>query len=214
MKIDKIYCINLDRRPDRWETASKFFAEQGLKVERWSAVDGQTLDFNYEVNKPYRGEFGGLLSHYNVIVNAYENNYENVLIFEDDVYSEYNILSKLDELFIDKSIEFDMLYLGGNHIGGLTQINQFLFKMNRSYAIQAYILNKKAFYPIIEYFTSIIPKILNSDKMIGPSVAADYFLADLHKQMNCYVIKPHITYQLSDFSDIQQTVVDYKFLKG
>ena len=214
MKIDKIYCINLDRRPDRWESVSKFFQEQNLEVERWSAVDGQKLTFQYETTKAYNGEFGGLLSHYNVICDANKHNYENVLIFEDDVRSKFNILNRIDELLINKDLKFDMLYLGGNHIGGLVQMDQFLFKMNRSYAIQAYIVNKNAYDKIIKYFTNIIPRVLNAKSMIGSSVAADYFLADLHQQLDCYVLKPHITYQNTDFSDIQHAEVNYEFLKN
>ncbi|MFP3711821.1 glycosyl transferase, partial [Paraburkholderia sp. SIMBA_009] len=37
-------CINLDRRPDRWEAMQRKFAEQNiLTVERLSAVDARQV---------------------------------------------------------------------------------------------------------------------------------------------------------------------------
>jgi GR25 family glycosyltransferase involved in LPS biosynthesis len=43
-RFDAIYCINLDRRTDRWEQASEEFKKAGINhVHRWSAVDGTFL---------------------------------------------------------------------------------------------------------------------------------------------------------------------------
>ena len=55
--FDKIYCINLDRRPDRWERVSKQFNELSLDVERFPAYNGNSLNPNrhYQINK---GEVG------------------------------------------------------------------------------------------------------------------------------------------------------------
>ncbi|MFZ9376809.1 MAG: glycosyltransferase family 25 protein, partial [Candidatus Fonsibacter ubiquis] len=39
--FEKIYCINLDKRPDRWESAKKEFLKHNINVERYSAVDGK-----------------------------------------------------------------------------------------------------------------------------------------------------------------------------
>lgn len=39
-----IYCINLDRRPERWSFMQDQFRRMQMPVERFSAVDGQTLD--------------------------------------------------------------------------------------------------------------------------------------------------------------------------
>ena len=36
--FDKIFCINLDSRPDRWEECEKMFSHYNLEVERVSAI--------------------------------------------------------------------------------------------------------------------------------------------------------------------------------
>jgi len=55
--FDKIYCINLDRRKDRWKETEKELKKWGLldQVERYSAVDGTSLENPYSINN---GELG------------------------------------------------------------------------------------------------------------------------------------------------------------
>ncbi len=42
--FDKIFCINLDSRPDRWKQVQKEFDKVGIldRVERFSALTGKT----------------------------------------------------------------------------------------------------------------------------------------------------------------------------
>jgi len=42
--FSRIYCINLDQRPDRWSYMQRQFEELRMPVQRWSAVDGHTVD--------------------------------------------------------------------------------------------------------------------------------------------------------------------------
>ena len=83
--FDKIYCINLDKRTDRWI----FFKNQCEKfsinsVERISAVDGDLINQNDYPNKFLKGEIGLLLTSIKIFEDAIDNGYENILLFEDD----------------------------------------------------------------------------------------------------------------------------------
>ena len=42
--IHRAYCMNLDRRPERWEFMRAQFSRLQLPVERFSAVNGRELD--------------------------------------------------------------------------------------------------------------------------------------------------------------------------
>lgn len=44
--LTAVYCVNLHRRPERWEFMQDQFAQLQLPVERWRAVDGQCLDIH------------------------------------------------------------------------------------------------------------------------------------------------------------------------
>jgi hypothetical protein len=53
----------------------------------------------------------------------------------------------------------------------------------------------------------------NGKDVIKTSVAADFFMADLQRISNWYCFRPHLAWQRTGFSDIQNTVMDYDFLK-
>ena len=71
--FDKLYCINLDRRPDRWEKVSETFSSLNIEgVTRYSAVDGASLDLTNTKYNPalLKGELGILETHLNLIKEA------------------------------------------------------------------------------------------------------------------------------------------------
>ena len=74
--IDKIVYINLDSRQDRRDIMTKFFREKNVpmeKVIRFSAIQQKS------------GALGCLKSHTAVLSMAKQNNWNNVLILEDDL---------------------------------------------------------------------------------------------------------------------------------
>ena len=77
-------CINLDRRPERWQRMQAEFARHGVEdVRRFSAVDGSTVQLPANW-KHTAGAYGCLLSHIAVVQEARELGHKSVLIFEDD----------------------------------------------------------------------------------------------------------------------------------
>lgn len=113
--FDHIYCLNLDRRPDKWERVNNRFKDLGIIVERYSAVDGE--DISSEILSYYkvinRYALGCLYSHYNIIKDASFNNYKRILILEDDVIFCNNFHDKFLE-FIKIADNWKLLYLGGS----------------------------------------------------------------------------------------------------
>ena len=73
--FERIYCINLDSRPDRWRRVQEQFRKLGIhdRVERFPAV----------VNPI--GMEGCRLSHQQIVRRALEKRWEQILVFEDDV---------------------------------------------------------------------------------------------------------------------------------
>ena len=66
MIFEKIFCLNLDSRKDRWEESEREFEKVGFSVERVKGVEG---NFN-------RGYWGALKA---------ASKYKSSLILEDDV---------------------------------------------------------------------------------------------------------------------------------
>ena len=197
--FDEIYCINLDRRPDRFHSAWSQFNKFGMYVKRFPAIDKHNLENN---GKIMTGELGCLLSHMNVVKKCRDNKSEKVLIFEDDVMLR-NDFWNVFERNIAKIPEWDMIFLGGNHVGGLEQIDEEIFKMKHSFCTHAYVLPRKTYDVLIS----------NWEKLDKPS---DVTTAEMHEQYNCYVIKPSgesLAWQKTNFSDIQEGFCNYDHIK-
>ena len=129
--FDKIYCINLDRRTDRWEKCKTQFDKHGINVERFSALDGDKLEYSNKRLLP--GEIGIIRSNLELVKKAKENNYKNILIFEDDVEFADDLNEKFEKYIKQVPEDWSFLYLGGNHVGGTHPVNRNLHKIMHSY---------------------------------------------------------------------------------
>jgi GR25 family glycosyltransferase involved in LPS biosynthesis len=209
--FDKIYCINLDRRVDRWEECKKLFNKYNLKVERFSAIDGSKNNFG--LGYPYNSELAGAISHTKVIEKGKNSNLKNILIFEDDVELIDNFNNLFSKYIINLPNDWDGLLFGGNHAEGYQQISENFIKVNASYSLHAYAINKKFYDNVINYMNNKIQNVIDNGTQGIESVAADYFMADLHMSSNWYCIRPHLAWQRSGYSDIRESIMDYNFLK-
>ncbi|XP_043286246.1 glycosyltransferase 25 family member isoform X2 [Venturia canescens] len=133
--FDKVYMINLERRPERRARMEQCFEELGILSETINAVDGRTLNStaldkwgvkimpNYA--DPYRkrpmtmGEIGCFLSHYVIWKKAFDNNFDRIMVLEDDVRFEpffrqriHLLLNEIDQLHL----QWDLIYLGRKKI--------------------------------------------------------------------------------------------------
>jgi len=110
--MDKIYFINLDRRPDRYEHFLKQCNDNNIdfsKIERYSALDGNIYQFSKEEkdmfkNVDYRTQgyckkiMGNQLSHYYILKDMINRNYKNIIIFQDDVIFRKDFSKELDKV--------------------------------------------------------------------------------------------------------------------
>lgn len=127
--FEKIYLINLKRRPERLHKMDLIFRLLGMEYEVFEAVDGknlshdalQKIQFLDGYEDPYnkrpmtRGEIGCFLSHYGIWNDVVENHYSRVLVFEDDVRFLENSTIELIEMVEDlmkMRTEWDLIYLG------------------------------------------------------------------------------------------------------
>jgi len=212
--FDKIYCINLDRRVDRWEeNCLPQFKKLNLDVKRFSATDGKS-DINLPHGDVYNAELAGSISHLNVLKKAREEGIKKLLLLEDDVVFKENANELFDIVIKNVPNDWDYLFFCGNHVGGFTPISDGVVKIGRSYAIHACGIKDSSYDIMIQHLQNKINKVMTDLNIKHtPSVAADYFLGDLHKILNTYCFLPHIAWQLDGHSDIQDAYMNYDFLK-
>jgi hypothetical protein len=103
--FDAIYCINLDRRTDRWDAIQRRFSKLGIerKVRRFSAAE-----------TPANHHIGCALSHRRVIAEAKQQELKTVLVFEDDAQFSPDASVVLSHVLRElEGREWQLLYLGG-----------------------------------------------------------------------------------------------------
>lgn len=130
--FEKVYCINLDKRTDRWEECQQEFAKIPWKVERFPGVDG---GFNY--------------SQLNCIKAASE--FESSLILEDDV--EFLDVESLHLSLADLPDDWDLVSLGANiPIHHHIKVSERLYRYENGWATQAVGYSRKMMKWIVENF--------------------------------------------------------------
>lgn len=110
--FDKIYLLNLRKRKDRLEKSTKKLSELNINFDVFYGLDGSILnaiwnkfDNSYFTNPNY---LGCAISHLSIYQDAINEEYDKILIIEDD-----NLINKnLHSLFVDIPQWNDLFYLG------------------------------------------------------------------------------------------------------
>lgn len=197
--FDKKICINLEKRKDRLERSLQVFKNFNIDVEIFKAIDGNTL-INPTITIPI-GNYGLNKTSEKIFEECIELNINNVLIFEDDVelHDDFHLI--LNQALNQLPEDWEMLYFGGNHIGGVIPYTNNLNKLLKTYAAHAFVINKNIFSIILDD----LKKFTNLEN--------DVIYSNLHSRGKSFVITPHIAWQRPDYSNIQNNYVNYDFLK-
>jgi GR25 family glycosyltransferase involved in LPS biosynthesis len=202
-RFDKVYCINLKRRPERLEEFKKEVEKYDLgNFEIFEAVDGNVIK-NRRSNKLKPSEQGLIESNLLIIKECIKNNYDNVLILEDDCTFTDEVLN-LDDYFNKLPTDWDMLYMGGNHNTHMnmkppTIINEKVCKLHHTFSTH-FIGIKNTIFQELEFLLSITHEPL------------DVTYTQLQKNKNVYSFYPAIAKQRVGYSDIQNGLRDYNWL--
>lgn len=198
--FEKIYCINLNKRIDRWVKVKKEFEKIGIldKVERFNGIEKND------------GRIGCIKSHLEIIKKAKKEGLNNVLVLEDDVtFVDEKILENLSKAISQLPKDFNLLYLGANIHYPLDSISDNLVVIKRGYSTHAICYNKNIFDVIIEKYET-----LNEIKTMEDIL--DVYLANQiqgNPNYKCYLVKPLLATQINDYSDIEKRKVDYNFIQ-
>ena len=211
--FSKLYVINLNRRPDRYEEVKVEFDKINAKVERVEAVDGNTLPPTD--NKP--GNRGLIATNIKILEDAIKNEYDNILIFEDDAVFVDNFNKLFNEKILALPENWDILYLGGNHIlhvpgfelitgdknfkvtkENYKTLNHELSKTPCTYCTHAVGINSK-----------IYERVLNALKNGSQPIDNLYYQLQNGGACNSYTFLPSLVTQKASFSDIENLYLDY-----
>lgn len=201
MFFDKIYYINLERRPDRNEHMKKQISKQDLQniTERIDAVDGNKLsesEIEKHVTKygmkrlkdPKKhfgvdltmGGVGCALSHKKAWKNIVQNKYDRTLILEDDVDIPDDFVAKYNKIVPHIPKDFDIIFIGYHPTSDeylYRDKKHKLLRTKKVYGLYAYIVSSKGAKKLLNLF----PIDIQIDSVIG-----DYI-----DDLNVFLVEPN-----------------------
>lgn len=193
-------CINLDRRPERWQRVRRRFARHGLDpVIRFPAVDGAALAPPAGWEDP-PGAYGCLLSHLEVVREARRRGEPSVLIFEDDVVFPGDFRRRFAAWAAEVPADWDMLYLGGLHELDPVPVTAHVGRLTSTYSTYAYAI-RDTLYDAFEELNH------------GALAPVDYNNRELQKELACYGFLPSLAWVDGGYSDAQATEVSHWYLR-
>lgn len=194
------FCINLDRRAERWEQMRSKFERCGVEgVQRFTAVDGQhaIVPANW-TDSP--GAYGCLRSHLEIIKEARERGWPNVLIFEDDAAFDPKLNEKFSSYFQQVPADWEMLHFGANHMAAPVKVSANVVRITSANSTFAYALSRVVFDSFIELNTRAL-------------TAVDLNNRTLQTDHACYCFTPHLAWVEDLSSDVQVRQKYHWYLK-
>lgn len=205
--FDKIYCINLDHRTDRWKNCENQFLAKNIKnVERITPVNVQN-DKSIGVNR--HGEWSLIKTHIKIIEESKKIGYKNILILEDDFeicdlhpnYTKKSFEERFSDGLENLPLGWDMLFLGNSTITqDYKHINGEIYKLGFCHCAHSVGINH-----------SIYDTILNILQTADEPV--DVMYSRLMKDFNIYGYKPNLVSQIASLSSLTMRFEDYEQLR-
>lgn len=188
--IEKVVYINLAKRSDRNEHMKEMTKIFGDKVIRFEAIEETP------------GYLGCARSHIGVLELAIQENWKNVLVLEDD--AEWNCIEKsYKKLEALSTRTYDVILLGGVAVHKNT-----VDKVYSSQTATSYLIQNHYYTTLLSNFKEAYTGLL--EEGYG-KFAIDQHWKKLQKQDTWYILsEPCMIYQRPDYSDIEQTHVDYR----
>lgn len=183
-----IFCINLDRRTDRWDHALDQFRLLGLQnVIRFSGH--ADVIHNGRVN----GNAGCTASHRALCEIIAFNKWPRVLILEDDFECIHeDTQQRFSDMIGEVPNDWDMLYLGGHYADApQKRISPHVIKFNRMLTTSSYGITWQMARRIAPYLHSDFP--------------IDSLYSGFTPHHNCYIFQPRLFIQAPSHSDLTET---------
>lgn len=195
--IKHAFYINLQSRPDRKQHVEKQLKSIGINAERFNAI------------KMTNGAIGCSMSHLKIIETAKSNNWEHVLIVEDDIlFTNPNLFIQQFNKFLFNHKDFDVALIAGNNLPPYKKMDDTCVQVTHCQTTTGYIVQKHYYDTLIKnYKDGILLLMKNSSNHFLYAIDKYWFnLQAIHKW---YLITPLTVTQREDYSDIEKRSTNY-----
>jgi len=196
--IKHAFYINLESRPDRRVHVEKQLSMVGINALRFNAI------------RMENGAIGCSMSHLKCLEIALENDWEHVLIVEDDIlFLNTNVFVTQFNKFMERHhADFDVLLLGGNNNPPYYRIDDCCVKVTKCFTTTGYLVKNHYFKTMITNIREGISK-LSAEPNKHYMYAIDVYWLNLQTVDRWFLCTPLTVIQREDYSDIQKKSVNY-----
>jgi glycosyl transferase family 25 len=195
--IKHAFYINLQSRPDRKQHVENQLKNIGIHAERFNAI------------KLKNGALGCSMSHLKLIETAKENNWEHILIVEDDIlFTDPSLFVNQFNTFLSKHKYFDVILIAGNNLPPYKKIDDTCVQVTRCQTTTGYLVKNHYYDTLINnYKKGILELMREPSKHVLYAIDKYWFrLQEIHKW---YLIVPLTVVQREDYSDIEKRATNY-----
>ncbi|MCG8449818.1 MAG: glycosyltransferase family 25 protein [Pirellulales bacterium] len=198
--FDRVVCINLDRRPDRWQ---EFQSQLGkiewpfAPVQRVRAVDGSHTKSPSWL-KCGGGAWGCLRSHIRILEDALQDGVSSLLILEDDAMFPADFVAQTHRFFQHVPSDWDSVMLGGEHCIRPSLVSEHIVRVHNANCTHAHALRGRYIEAVYQHLSDFV------EYAKFPLHHVDTRLGNLHLRgdYQIYAPNPWIVGQSRGASDI------------
>jgi glycosyl transferase family 25 len=195
--IEHAFYINLESRTDRKEHVEEQLAAIGINATRFNAI------------KLANGAIGCSMSHLKCLEIAKQNNWEHVMIVEDDIlFLNPELFKNQLNKFLKKHAIFDVVLIAGNNVPPYQKIDDSCVKVYRCQTTTGYIVLRHYYDTLISNIREGIQKLMKNPEQ-HVLYAIDKYWFKLQQKDNWYLIRPLTVTQREDYSDIEERNTNY-----
>ena len=200
--IKNAYYINLERRKDRKAHVESELEKIGIKAERFNAIELPNGN----------GALGCSMSHLKCIENAKKNEWEHVLVMEDDItFLDKDLFTRQLNKFLKFNKSWDVILLAGNNHKPYIQYGDYCVKVFRCQTATGYIVKNSYYDKLIQNYKEGINNLIKEPTKANQH-AIDKHWFRLQEKDAWYLITPLTVIQKENFSDIEKREVNYTSL--
>jgi len=198
--IQHAFFINLDTRKDREISTINEFKKLDIPIERMNAT--KLTDKRVACS----------MSHLKCLQTAKKNNWNHVLIVEDDIqFLDPTLFIENLNKFLSSGVIWDVLLFAGNNIAPYTKYDDCCVKISKCQTTTGYLV-------LNHYFDTMIDNIKEGINLLikNPNdhfyYAIDKYWFSLQEKDNWYLITPLTVVQREGYSDIENKNINYSSL--
>jgi len=197
INIEHAFYINLESRLDRKQHVEEQLSNIGICATRFNAI------------KLTNGAIGCSMSHLKCLELAKQNNWEHVLIVEDDIlFLNPDLFKNQLNKFLKNHANFDVVLIAGNNMPPYQKIDDSCVKVYRCQTTTGYIVQRHYYDTLISNVKEGIQKLIKNPEQ-PVQYAIDKYWFRLQEKDNWYLITPLSVTQREGYSDIEKRHTNY-----